>query len=159
MFLSKREAKELERVILNRWGKIGVEELGLEKKVQVDEDKWLILGKHILTLRNEFLAPFVGDEELCRLFPYVIVDMGAIKYITNGANVMRPGIRAFPTNFAREDIVIVKDERYGKPIAVCSAILSKNEAESVEKGAILKNISYVGDKFWNTYKELTFTKR
>lgn len=159
VFLSKREAKELTKRVRNQWEKFGLPELNIEKKVEVDEDKWLLIGEHILIVKGELLAPFIGDEKLCSFFPHVTIDMGAIRFITNGANVMRPGIKAFPSQFAKDDIVTVKDERFGKLIAVCSAFMSREEAVSADKGMVLKNISYVGDKFWEVYKEFSSVKK
>jgi PUA domain protein len=159
IFLSKRECKELTNRVRNEWGKFGIPELNIEKKVEVDEDKWLLVGEHTLIIKGEVLAPFIGDEKLCSFFPYITIDMGAIRFITNGANVMRPGIKDFPSPFVKDDIVIVKDEKFGKLIAVCSAIMNREEAISANKGAILKNISYVGDKFWEVYKEFSSVRK
>ncbi|MEM0117590.1 MAG: PUA domain-containing protein [Conexivisphaerales archaeon] len=153
VYLSKREAKELSKRMLNEWGKFGVRSLEVEKRVEVDEDKSLLIGKNVVLQKGDVLAPFVGDETLCSLFPSVKIDMGAIKFITNGANVMRPGIKEFSVDFQKDDVVIVRDEKFGKPIAVCSALISSEEAKGADKGAVLKNISYVGDRFWQVYKE------
>lgn len=158
LFISKREAKEIEGKIHESWAKFGVPRLNLTKKLEVEEGKWILLGDYLLVMKGEELAPFVGDERLCSFFPYLLVDMGAIKFITNGANVMRPGIKQFPIDFSQGDMVIVKDEKFEKLIAVCAAVMNSEEAQKLEKGIVLRNINYVGDKFWNAYKEYTSSK-
>jgi PUA domain protein len=39
--------------------------------------------------------------------------MGAVKFVCNGAKIMRPGITKFDT-FKKDDIVIVKDQAMGR---------------------------------------------
>jgi len=99
-------------------------------------------------------APFLGDEELLKAFPRVVVDMGAVKFLTNGANVMRPGIRSFLATFLKGDMVVVVDEKHGKGLAVGMAMVDSSEGEKMEKGPVIKNVHYIGDKFWNAVREL-----
>jgi PUA domain protein len=154
LFLSKREARELETSLHARWSKFKIPSINPAKKIQVDEDRWIVTGDCMLIIDGGDVSPFIGDERFCSFFPHVLVDMGALKFITNGANVMRPGVRSFPSSFDREDTVIVRDEKFGKIIASCIALFSREEAEGMSKGPILKNLSYVGDKFWKAFKEL-----
>ena len=37
----------------------------------------------------------MGETEVLEKFPYVMVDMGAVKFMCKGANVMRPGIKKY----------------------------------------------------------------
>ena len=39
--------------------------------------------------------PYLGSQATLALFPQVFVDEGAIRFLLNGADVMRPGIRKF----------------------------------------------------------------
>ncbi|MHB1867897.1 MAG: PUA domain-containing protein, partial [Nitrososphaerales archaeon] len=84
----------------------------------------------------------------------ITVDSGAIKFVCNGANIMRPGIVKIEGDFQAQDIVVIKEQKYGKPIAVGRVTLSKPEMESATKGAVITNLHYVGDKFWDMLKEL-----
>lgn len=155
LFFSNKEAREINQTLREKWAKFGVPDVNPVKKVQVDGNKWIVLGDFKLVLDGSIIAPFIGDQRLCNYFPSVIVDMGALKFITNGASIMRPGIKSFPHSFDQGDVVIVKDEKFGKTIAVTVATIGKDEAERLNKGVILKNLSYVGDKFWNAYKQMT----
>ena len=70
----------------------------------------LITGNEIkiLKIRDEHL-PFLSEIKTLEKFPYVQVDMGAIKFMCKGANVMRPGIKKF-SDFIEGDIVCVVEE-------------------------------------------------
>ena len=78
-------------------------------------------------------------------YPTVKVDDGAVPHILNGADVMRPGIKEFIGDFNKGDIVAVQDFK-GRTIAVTVALFPKSEIEKMQKGKVLKNIHYLGDK-------------
>ena len=98
--------------------------------------------------------PLLKDELLLKDPPVVTVDSGAVKFVCNGANIMRPGIVRIDGDFRADDLVLVKEQKYGKPIAIGRAILPRSEMESATKGAVVTNLHYVGDKFWDMLKEL-----
>ncbi len=87
-------------------------------------------------------------------YPYVNVDDGAVPRILNGADVMRPGVKNISGEFDKGDIVAVRDLK-NRTIAVTIALYSKNEIENMQKGKILKNIHYLGDKITKICTELS----
>jgi PUA domain protein len=89
--------------------------------------------------------------------PKVVVDAGAVKHVVNGADVMVPGIVRVEGDFARGDLVVVVDERHGKPLCVGAALVHKSELASMTKGKVIENLHHVGDKLWNKLKEMGFT--
>jgi len=153
-FYSKRELKDMDDALRTQWKNTAVPELGLERKGFVEEGLYVALGTRTMVDNRGVFVPFLGDEELLKAFPKVTVDMGAVKFLTNGANVMRPGIRSFLAPFQKGDVVVVVDEKHGKALAVGTALVDSAEGEKMSKGAVVKNIHYVGDKFWNAVKEL-----
>jgi Predicted RNA-binding protein (contains PUA domain) len=68
----------------------------------------------------------------------VVVDMGAVKFVANGADVMRPGIVSFDENLAKDEIVLIVDERFGKSLAIGLALLSASELKATDKGKAIK---------------------
>jgi len=80
---------------------------------------------------------------------FVVVDMGAIKFITNGADVMAPGIVDVDKNINEDDQVWICDERHRKPLAVGIALMSGEKILSEKQGKAVKVIHYVGDRVWN----------
>ncbi len=97
-------------------------------------------------------VPFLGSQETLALFPSARVDEGAIKFVLNGADVMRPGIRTFDEWGEAGKLVVVREEKRGRGIAVGRSLLSSSEMARVRKGPSLKNLHYLGDRFWNLYK-------
>src|SRR5713226_2884443 len=101
---------------------------------------------------GEETVPFLGSQETLGLFPSARVDEGAIKFVLNGADMMRPGIRAFDDWGEAGRLVVVREEKKGRGISVGRSLLSSSEMARVQKGPSLKNLHYVGDRFWNLYK-------
>lgn len=86
-------------------------------------------------------------KEVASMYPRAVVDAGAVKRIVDGADVMRPGIRAFHGEFSRGSVVIVEDER-GRAIALTAAVVGRAEAEAMERGKVLLNFHHLGDRIW-----------
>jgi PUA domain protein len=86
-----------------------------------------------------------------RPFPQrrISVDAGAIPYVINGADVMRPGITCVTADVRAQAPVQVVDERHGKPLAIGIALLDAPQIEQSTTGKMCKNIHYVGDEIWN----------
>lgn len=128
------------------------------KIFEVEDDKSiLILDPQIVAVSTpgEHIVPFLGKPEILEKFPSVTVDSGSIKFICNGAKVLRPGITHFDS-FEKNEIVTVKDEKFQKYLAVGLAMESSSLSKSMEKGHIINNLHFVGDKFWSMYKEISF---
>jgi len=117
----------------------------------IDDNSILVGESMILIVKDGTILPFLTMNNLLVLFPSVTVDMGAVKHVCNGADVMRPGIVSMD-EFDKGGIVGVKDERYGKYIAVGIASVSSYEARAMSKGVVVDNKHYVGDKFWEECK-------
>ena len=97
-------------------------------------------------------VPYLGSPEVLALFPSATVDEGAIRFLLNGADVMRPGIRKFDEWGEAGSVVVVKEEKRGRSIAVGLSTVPSSEARRMTKGSCLRNLHYVGDKFWNLHK-------
>ncbi len=106
---------------------------------------------------NKEVAFFYYKEELVPtlkflinslVLPKVTVDMGAIKFVVNGADIMRPGIVDMGT-FESGDFVVVVDVNNTKPLAVGIALMSSAEMQETSSGKVVQNIHYVGDEIWN----------
>ena len=66
---------------------------------------------------------------------------------------MRPGITSFSHRFKKNSIILVKDQKYKKILAVGIALEDSDDAEKMNSGVIIKNLHYVGDEFWNLEKQ------
>jgi len=81
--------------------------------------------------------------------PKLVVDMGAIKFVTSGADIMRPGITKVPEGVAKGLFVVIVDENNSKPLAVGSLLFSSDEISAKTTGKVVKNLHYVGDAIWS----------
>ena len=78
----------------------------------------------------------------------VVVDMGAVKFITNGADVMAPGIVSADNSIMIDDMVWICDETYRKPHAVGIAELNGSDMVKSTKGKAVRIYHYIGDMIW-----------
>ncbi len=83
----------------------------------------------------------------------VTVDMGAVPYVVDGADVMAPGIVEADTDIQEGDLVWVSDQKNGQPLAIGEALMSGQEMIDKQSGRAIKSVHYVGDKLWE-YDEL-----
>jgi PUA domain protein len=78
----------------------------------------------------------------------VIVDMGAVKFVTSGADVMAPGIVAADRNIVVDDVVWICDETHKKPLAVGKAVMDGEEMVASKKGKAARIFHFIGDPLW-----------
>ena len=151
--ISKSETSKILEQIKSQW-KIELPKQKNVKTHDVNEKGVIITGDGITAIRiGENILPFLDDITVLEKFPYVKVDMGAIKFVCKGANVMRPGITKF-SDFENGEIVCVIEESQNKFLAVGKAEISSKEAEGANKGEVIKNMHYISDDFWETKKEI-----
>ncbi len=115
---------------------------------------FLINGRPLLVRINGKSLPTLAFNEIFALTPKVVVDMGAVPHVCNGADVMAPGIVRFEGEFRKDDFVFVVDEKHGKTIAIGEVAYDVDSAKKVAEGVVVKNVHFVGDKLWNFIKKL-----
>jgi len=80
---------------------------------------------------------------------FVVVDMGAVKFVTNGADVMAPGIVDADRDITEGNQVWICDENHRKPLAIGIALVNGEDMISQSQGKVINIIHYVGDDLWN----------
>ncbi|EHP86475.1 RNA-binding protein [Methanotorris formicicus] len=78
----------------------------------------------------------------------VVVDMGAVRFLANGADVMAPGIVDADENIKEGDVVFVVDEKHNKPLCVGEALMDGKTMKEANKGKAIRTVHYVGDEIW-----------
>lgn len=115
-----------------------------------DEYKVLIINDQFDFFFHEN-HPFFTLKGLEKYAPkngYVIVDMGAVRFVTNGADVMAPGIVDADVDIEEGQSVGVYDELHRKPLAIGVAVMNGDAMKATSSGKAVKTIHYVGDKLW-----------
>lgn len=115
---------------------------------------FLINGRPLLAKIDEKIFPTLVFNEAFALTPKIVVDMGAVPHVCNGANVMAPGVIKFEGEFKKGDFVIIADKKHDKIIAVGEAFYDYNTAKKIMKGIVVRNVHFVGDRLWNFIKKL-----
>ncbi len=80
---------------------------------------------------------------------FITVDMGAVSYVCNGADVMCPGIVDADPGIKADDLVWIRDEKNKKPLAVGRALINGEDMTGSKEGKAVSSILYVGDKLWS----------
>lgn len=112
-------------------------------------------GKYTFVQKGEDFFPFLGSHETLALFPSAKVDEGAIKFLLNGADVMRPGVRSHDEWGEMGTTVVVREDKKDRGIAVARSLVKSGEMATLSKGPCLKNVHHLGDRYWNLYKEVS----
>ncbi len=156
-FLKTKEAEALLNIVSQKL-KVNLEQI-LKTKIKLELVKtefaeiYIINSRPLLVKVQENIFPTLAFDEYSALLPKVYVDMGAIPYVCNGANIMAPGIRRFEGKFKAGYFVLVVDDKYGRPIAVGEVLYNSEAAKKITHGVVVKNVHYVGDRIWNFIKK------
>ena len=153
--LSKSETNELLDKLRSAWPHDAIPKVKSIKVYEVEEGTRLLVADDTVAVQmRDSIVPFLGSNpEVLQRFPFVTVEMGAVKFVCNGAKVMRPGITDFGS-FKKGDIVMIKDQIHGKALAVGIALENSEAAKAMTKGYVIENLHYISDKMWEAYKEI-----
>ncbi|TRO57721.1 DUF1947 domain-containing protein [Candidatus Bathyarchaeota archaeon] len=113
---------------------------------------YLFEGKPLLFKSEEKLIPTLFFERYISSTPKIIVDMGAVPHLCNGADVMAPGVQKVADEFSKGGLVLIVDEKYGKVIAIGEALFNSNEIIKMNQGKIIRTLHYVGDNIYEISK-------
>jgi len=151
--ISKSETASLLKTISEKWG-MEFPKIKNLKVHQITEDAQIIVGYGVKVLKtNDEYVPFLSEINMLEKFPYVMVDMGAVKFLCKGANVMRPGIKNY-NEFKKGEIICVIEESKRKFLAIGKSLVSSSDLEKMERGEVIKNMHYISDKFWEIGKTI-----
>ncbi|MEE9115552.1 MAG: RNA-binding protein [Thermoplasmata archaeon] len=114
-----------------------------------DYDAIFVNGKVLALVFEE--KPFLsvrGVLEYRAVKRFVTVDMGAVGFVCNGADIMGPGIIDADPGIEEGDLVWIRDEKNFKPLAIGKALVPGSEMLRKGKGKMVQSVTYVGDKLW-----------
>jgi PUA domain protein len=110
-------------------------------------------GPLFVQAHDDVFPTLLNNSVLVHL-PTITVDSGAVPHICNGANLMAPGVVGLDGEFSSGDLVAIREEKYGKIVALGKARYSSADTRKRQGGVVADNVHYVGDKHWDTYKSL-----
>ncbi len=128
----------------------GLEDKVLEKITFDEYSVILVDGKPLLfEIDGQFFPTVRGALEMELNKRNVTVDKGAIRFVSNGADIMAPGIVDADSEIKEGDLVIIVEEAHRKPLAIGKALMKGPQMVEADSGKAIKSITHVGDKLWN----------
>jgi PUA domain protein len=119
-------------------------------ETNADVALYLVNKKPLLMDTGDWVFPTLkGAVQIPFPERMVTVDAGAIPYVVNGADVMRPGIVAVSDDIVAGGPVQIADERHKKPLAIGVALMDGPAIRASASGKMCKNFHHVGDELWN----------
>jgi len=133
------------------------ETLGVEidadtfEKVEFEDSDWevvLVDGEPaVLYVEDEPFLTVKGANEYPPERNVVTVDAGAISFVSDGADVMRPGIVEADDSIEAGDLVAIAEENHGKVLAIGRARV-EGSAMLGDEGKVVDSIHHVGDELY-----------
>lgn len=84
----------------------------------------------------------------------VVVDEGAVRFVVNGADIMRPGVVEFDKSIEKDDTVVVLEVKHRKPLAIGTSLLDAEGFGREKTGKVVKNVHFVGDHIWEALEKI-----
>lgn len=151
----KQQKAELEKIESALGTEVRVDDkTQLETGILDDATRVLIYQNEILFFEkeNRFFPTLHALLKNMVSIPQVTVDMGAIRFVINGADIMRPGVTQVDDEVRKDAAVVVVDETHGKPLAVGIATMDAEDMRAATSGKVVLSIHYVNDRLWDFTK-------
>lgn len=133
------------------------ENLGVEldadsfEKIELSDGDW-----DVVLVDGDPLVLYLDDDPFLTVrganaYPpekhVVTVDTGAIEFVSNGADIMRPGIVEADPGISAGDLVAIAEEAHGKFLAIGRAGAPGEEMVG-EEGRVVESLHHVGDDLY-----------
>ncbi len=156
-FLKEKEARQI-ILDFSKSVNVNAERLfGSKPRIELVEvettEIFIIDRKPVLMRLSGKVFPTLFFNGVFPILPKVTVNMGAVPYVCNGADVMAPGVVRIDGDFEKNDILLIVDERFEKSLAIGVALFDSQTMGKLTHGKLVKSLHYVGDKLWNLLKK------
>ena len=154
--LKQKDIKALQDEIAEQFSEAVVQDLNAVEIGKVQHRELIFIDKKAIFFKqnDQLFFTILGLLMLKPQKRKVVVDMGAVKFITNGADVMAPGIVDADKEIEAENQVWICDETHGKPLAVGIALISGDEMVQQSSGKAVRLVHYIGDQLWTLIRYL-----
>mgnify|MGYP003835837511 CR=1 FL=1 len=118
------------------------------EKVAFDDSDWNVVlvdgDPLVLYLDDEPFLTVQGANQHPPQKHVVTVDAGAVSFVSDGADIMRPGITEADDDISEGDLVVINEESHGKFLAVGRA---KTDGDDMvgDSGKVVESLHHVGD--------------
>lgn len=101
----------------------------------------------VVYVDDEPILTVHGAQEFPPTKHVVTVDAGAVSFVSDGADVMRPGITEADDDIEAGDLVAIAEESHGKVLAIGRAKTSGDDMVG-DSGKVVESIHHVGDELY-----------
>ena len=147
--LRSDDVANVERAVSDRLGvDLGGDTYELVEFEETDWEVVLVDGEPLVAYFDE--EPFLTVRGANAYEPerrLVTVDAGAISFVSDGADVMRPGITEASEDIEAGDLVVIAEETHGKILAVGRARVDGSEMVG-DEGKVVDSLHHVGDELF-----------
>ncbi|MFX0010366.1 MAG: PUA domain-containing protein [Candidatus Hermodarchaeota archaeon] len=159
-FIQKSQIKELRDNVLLQHNETFVSQIFPKKArielIETDEGDTLYAVNNVLTLwkSKEGYIPVLTlllNKQVA--LKKIVVDQGAIRFVANAADVMRPGITHIDPSIKKGEIVVIVDENHDRALAIGKAMFDAKEMDEKKGGKVVKNLHTIQDNVWKFEKE------
>jgi len=158
-FIQKSQIKELQEEILKRYDEKFLNQIFPKKArvevIQTEAGDTLYAINNVLKLwksKDGFIPVLTLLFNKHVDLKEIAVDKGAIRFVSNNADVFRAGITEIDKSIKKGDILQIVDENNHRAIAVGKAMYDAKEMEIMDEGKVIKNLLCVKSKVWNFIK-------
>jgi len=163
MSLNRKSVREVMERIQESLGAIPRNLSGKAVRIEVLRSRktniFFVDGEPLFVEKEDKILPSLLNEEVLSRLPSAVVDQGAVPFVCNGADVMAPGVRRVEGGFSQGHLVVVREERFHKMLAVGYALVGSEEIEEQRRGKVIRNLHFIGDDAWHECTQLAGSKR
>ena len=149
--LSDRRIDELRDDLRRLYGVDPFPDDGLIRRVEYGDGVITVDGDPAYAFDNGDIFPLISTLIDDVFIPAITVDMGAVKPVVSGADIMYPGIIRADDDVSSGSIVIIIDEDNAKPIAVARVTDDADGLVEKDSGVAGSSVHYVGDDLWDEF--------
>ncbi|MCE7741652.1 MAG: DUF1947 domain-containing protein [Candidatus Heimdallarchaeota archaeon] len=151
--LSKKDKKTLKENLEMFYGEgiiLSFEKTLAIEEVRTDEGTFLVKDGRIWFFdydkQQTPTIHFLRENKIG--LPKIVVDTGAIRFITNGADVMAPGIVYFDEKITEGSVVSIHEEKADSLLGVGISLVNSEKFEKTKQGKVIKTIHHLKDDIW-----------
>jgi len=159
-FIQKSQIKELQDDILKHYDEKFVAQIFPKKArievIQTDAGDILYAINNVLKLwksKDGYIPVLTLLLNRQVDLKKIVVDKGAIRFVTNAADVMRPGITHIDPSIKKNDIVVIVDENHDRALAIGKAMFNADQMQEIKTGKVVKNLHTIQDNVWKFEKQ------
>lgn len=140
---------DLEATLAAQFGvSLDAESFELIEFADSDLEVVLVDGEPLLAYFDGEPAPTVSGANVLDPERHVVtVDAGAVSFVSDGADVMRPGIVEADEDIAPGDLVVIVEEAHQKSLAIGRSRVAGEDLLGPE-GKVIDSLHHVGDELF-----------